>query len=302
MRALTDDLRRLADVAAPVLVLGETGTGKGLVARALHDESRRARGPFVTVNCAAIPEALLESELFGHVKGAFTGAVQAKRGLFVDAEGGTLFLDEIGDMPLSLQAKLLDVLGRGVVRPVGGTRETKVDARIVSATHRDLRAREGTFRDDLYFRLGVVTLEIPPLRSRPEDLPQLIAHFFARLRAVHHASAVDRIGREATELLLAYGWPGNVRELAHVLERAVLLARGAEIAPSDLPPEIVRGARSGELVFRGDVVPLREVSRRYAAWAYEVSGQKRARVAERLGIDPKTVDKLLGEADDDEPE
>jgi two-component system response regulator HydG len=295
IRALVEQVRRVADVSTPVLVVGETGTGKGLVARALHDESSRAGRPFVTVNCAAIPEALLESELFGHVKGAFTGAVANKTGLFVEADGGTLLLDEIGDMPLALQAKLLDVLGRGVVRPVGGNREQPVGARIVAATHRDLRARgrEGTFREDLYFRLGVVTLEVPALRNRPEDLPLLIEHFFTRLRERHAGRSALSIGREATEALLSYGWPGNVRELEHVLERAVLLASGPEITPGDLPSYLVSGVRTGGAAFTGEVVPLREVSRAYAAWAFEASGRQRARTAERLGIDPKTLDKLL---------
>ena len=292
---LVDRIRRVADTATPVLLLGETGTGKGLAARALHEGSTRREGPFVTINCAAIPEALLESELFGHVRGAFTGAVSNKPGLFAEAHGGTLFLDEIGDMPLSLQAKVLDVLGRGVVRPVGSSKERAFDVRIVAATHRDLRerVRVETFREDLFFRLSVVTLEMPPLRKRPEDILLFIDHFFAMFKAQHPSSPATHVGRSAVQRLLEYGWPGNVRQLAHTLERAVVLAQTEEVTVGDLPEDVATGVRSGELTFRGDVLPLRDVQRRYAMWAYRELGNHRGRAADRLAIDPKTLHKLL---------
>jgi len=304
IRELIDNMARVADAATPVLVLGETGTGKSLVARALHEESSRKAGPFVTVNCAAIPEALLESELFGHVKGAFTGAVVAKPGLFVAAEGGTLLLDEIGDMPLGLQAKLLDVLSRGVVRPVGGTRERPINARIVAATHRHLRemVQKGTFREDLYFRLSVLTLEIPPLRRRVEDIPLLVTHYFESFKKQHPTSVAKKIEREALDQMLTYRWPGNVRELSHVIERAILLARGPSIAVGDLSADLLKGPHSSALSFGGQVLPLREVQRRYARWAFEELQRARSRTAERLDVDPKTLDKLLEEAIEHEVE
>ncbi|MGO8996777.1 MAG: sigma-54-dependent transcriptional regulator, partial [Polyangiaceae bacterium] len=226
MREVADLIDRVARTSVPVLILGETGTGKGVVARAIHAEGPRARAPFVGVNCAALPENLLESELFGHVKGAFTGASQSRRGLVAEADGGTLLLDEIGEMSPALQAKLLHVLESKTVRPIGGTKEHPVDVRLMAATHRDLRARvaTGEFREDLLYRLEVVTMELPPLRHRRGDLPDLIDHFLARERLKHPQSCVESFGPDAIELLLDYGWPGNVRELEHVLERGVILA------------------------------------------------------------------------------
>jgi two-component system response regulator HydG len=299
MREIVDVVARLAVADAPVLILGETGTGKGLLAETLHARGARAKAPFVAINCAAIPEPLLESELFGHVRGAFTGATADRDGLLVAANGGTLFLDEIGDLAPGLQAKLLHVLERGVVRPLGGSKERAVDVRIVAATNRDLheRAREGLFREDLLYRLDVVSFEVPPLRRRREDLPQLLELFFRRARAKHPSSTVQRIGQDAMRALLEHAWPGNVRELAHVLERVVLLARGPTIGEADLPPS-VRGAVQGEARFEGDVVPMRKMQRRYAAWALDRLGGHRGRTAEALGIDPKTLSKLLGPEED----
>jgi two-component system response regulator HydG len=294
MRDVSELVVRVADAGAPVLVLGETGSGKGVVARAIHAEGGRADMPFVTVNCAALPENLLESELFGHMKGAFTGATARRVGLFEEAHGGSLFLDEIGEMPAALQAKLLDVLERGVIRPVGSSKETEVDVRIIAATHRDLRARvaAGAFRQDLLYRLEVVTIEIPPLRHRRDDIPPLIEHFLAESKSRHTKSPVERIGPVAMRRLMEHSWPGNVRELENVIERLVLLGRGPEVQPQELPSTL--GAkREAPQAFEGDVLPLREVQRRYVAWAFEQLGGRKARAAEKLGIDVKTLARWL---------
>jgi two-component system response regulator HydG len=291
IRAVRELVARVADAPVPILIQGETGTGKGLVARALHGESGRAGGPFVAVNCAAIPEGLLESELFGYVRGAFTGATHDRGGLFAEASGGTLFLDEIGEMPPALQAKLLHVIEAQSVRPVGGTRELPVDARIVAATNRNLPAavREGKFREDLLYRLDVVAIALPALRDRREDLPQLCAHLLAELRGRYPTSPVERVGGEALAVMGRHGWPGNVRELSHVLERLVLLGRRAEITAEDLPPAVRDPAAADPLEFRGEILPIRELQRRYAAWALTQTGGHRARAAEKLGIDVKTL-------------
>jgi len=294
MREVCSLVSRVADADVPVLVLGETGTGKGLIARALHSEGRRASGPFVTVNCAALPEHLLESELFGHVRGAFTGAMSSRRGLIEEAHGGTLFLDEIGEMAIGLQAKLLHIVEQNVVRAVGANKEIPVDVRFVAATHRDLPARVAAreFREDLLFRLDVVSLEIPPLRHRLSDLPQLIEHFLDRARQKHPRSGVARFLPDAMARLVDYGWPGNVRELENVVERIVLLAPSPAISAADLPPAIA-AAKPRELEFSGPVLPLAEVSRRYAAWAFEQMEGRRMLTAEKLGVDRKTLVKLL---------
>ncbi|HVY38681.1 MAG TPA: sigma-54 dependent transcriptional regulator [Polyangia bacterium] len=291
IRALRELILRVADAPAPVLIQGETGTGKGLVARALHGESGRAGAAFVSVNCAAIPEGLLESELFGYVRGAFTGAARDHGGLFAEARGGTLFLDEIGDMPLPLQAKLLHVIESGTVRPLGGAREQAVDVRIVAATNRNLPAavRTGTFREDLLYRLDVVSIELPALRDHREDLPALATHLLADLRARYPKSPVERVGREALEVMSRHPWPGNVRELAHVLERVVLLGASAEIGLGDLPAVVRDPAAADPVEFSGEILPIRELQRRYAAWAVSRTGGHRAQAAEKLGIDVKTL-------------
>ena len=294
MQAVRDLVERVADAELPVLLLGETGSGKGVVARAIHAQGRRAGGPFVTVNCASLPEGLLESELFGHVKGAFTGATTARAGLFREAAEGTLFLNEIAETSPAVQAKLLHALDHGTIRPVGSDREERVAARVVAATHRDLRARvaTGAFREDLFYRLDVVTIEIPPLRHRRDDVPLLARHFLARARERHPSSPVRGFAPDALAVLLAYDWPGNVRELEHVVERAVLLGRVAEVTSAELPIATASRER-GPAEFRGDVVPLREIQRRYAAWAYERLGHKKVVTAERLDIDFRTLAKLL---------
>ncbi len=301
MREVKDLVTRVADADVPVLITGETGTGKGIVARAVHSHGARAGGPFVAVNCAALPENLLESELFGHVKGAFTGATSSREGLIEEASGGTLFLDEIGEMSPALQAKLLHVLESRTVRAIGANRERSVDTRILAATHRDLRGRvaSGAFREDLLYRLDVVTIELPPLRLRRDDLPDLLEHFLARARSKHPRSPVERIGRDALDRLLEHDWPGNVRELEHVVERVVLLGQAVEVNAADLPAT-VGARREGELAFRGPVVPMRELQRRYAGWAYEQLGGRKAATAERLQVDVKTLGKWLRAGGEDE--
>jgi two-component system response regulator HydG len=296
MRDVLDLVRRVADSQVPVLLLGETGTGKGLIARAIHAESARANEPFVSVNCAAIPESLLESELFGHVRGAFTGASADRVGLFAQAQHGTLFLDEIAELSAPLQAKLLHVLESGQVRPVGSDRERRVDARVIAATHRDLRRRvaENSFREDLLYRLDVVSIEIPPLRARRADLPHLIEHFMPRALSRSTRTTPPRFSRPAMEALSGYGWPGNVRELEHLIERLVLLCREDEVSLADLPKTVTdRRSEVSEPSFGERVIPIRELQRRYATWALERLGGAKMATCEALGIDSKTLSKWL---------
>jgi two-component system response regulator HydG len=301
IQAVRERIARVADAPAPVIVFGETGTGKGLVARALHADSRRADRPFVSVNCAALPEPLLESELFGYVKGAFTGAATDRPGLFADADGGSLFLDEVGDMTPALQAKLLHVLESGTVRAVGATREREIDVRIIAATHRNLAqaVREGTFREDLLYRLDVVSIVVPALRDRRDDVRALLDHFLAAIREKYPQSPVRGFSAGALRELARYRWPGNVRELAHTVEKLVLLGTEAEVASQDLPEAMSGLARPEALEFRGDIVPLRELERRYAIWALAQTGGHRGRTAEKLGVDPKTLRKWLDEGERD---
>jgi two-component system response regulator HydG len=295
MAALRERILRVADAAAPVLVLGETGAGKGLVARALHADSGRAGAAFVSVNCAALPESLLESELFGHVKGAFTGAVAERPGLFAEADGGTLFLDEIGEMTPGLQAKLLHAIENARVRPVGASKDREIDVRIVAATHRHLaqRVREGTFREDLLYRLDVVSLTVPPLRDRREDVRELVEHFLGEARARNPKSSLQRISPEALEVLQRYRWPGNVRELAHVIEKLVLFVDGPVARVEDLPDPVRNGEPADSPVFQGEIITLRELERQYALWTVGQTGGHRGKAAEKLDIDPKTLRKLL---------
>ena len=232
MQDLFSLIKLVANSHATVLILGESGTGKELVARALHHHSPRRARPFVAIDCGGLPESLLESELFGYMKGAFTGAISNKKGLFEEANGGTLLLDEIGDTSLIFQSKLLRVLQEGDIRPVGNTRNIKVDVRVIAATNKSLKRRveEKTFREELYYRLAVVPVVIPPLRQRQEDIPLLVDHFVRKYCAQNHM-ALKRVSSQALRLLYGYSWPGNVRELEHVIERAVLLSPGADIAP-----------------------------------------------------------------------
>jgi DNA-binding NtrC family response regulator len=294
MRALSDLVERVAPASSPILLTGETGTGKGLIARAIHAQGPRASGPFVPVNCAALPENLLESELFGHVKGAFTGATANRVGLFADADGGTLFLDEIGEISPGLQVRLLRVLESGSVRPVGASKERVIDVRILAATHRDLHqlVASGAFREDLLYRLDVVSIEIPPLRHRAVDIPILLDHFLEQARHKHPDSGVRGFSKAALTRLIDHRWPGNVRELEHVVERVVLLGRSTFVEVDELPKSVTQRMPQ-QPAFQGDVLPLRELSRRYAAWAFETLEGRRMVTAERLGVDIKTLARLL---------
>jgi two-component system response regulator AtoC len=247
MDAVLNQVRTLAQVRSPVLIRGESGTGKELIARALHSQGPRADAPFIAVNCSAIAANLVESELFGHAKGAFTGADKTHQGLFAAADGGLLFLDEIGELPLEFQPKLLRVLQEGEVRPVGSTRTLPVDVRIVTATAADLRAAvcKGGFREDLYYRLAVVELEIPPLRQRTKDIPVLCRHFLQRI-AVRQQVAVPEISSSALEILSRHTWPGNVRELENTLEKVMIFHRGGVIESADLPQELQHPERKNQ--------------------------------------------------------
>jgi DNA-binding NtrC family response regulator len=242
IKTILAEVRKVTDTRSNVLLLGETGTGKELFARVIHHNSSRRDMPFVPINCSAIPENLLETELFGHVRGAFTGAVASKKGLLEEADGGTVFLDEIGDMSLPLQAKLLRVIEDQVIRPVGSTKGMKVEIRFVSATNRDLRAavREGSFREDLYYRINVITLQIPPLRDRKDDIRNLVKHYLNKY--VHEmGKQVKDIAPQALEVMANYPWPGNVRELQNVVERAILIADGETITLECLPEGVKAG-------------------------------------------------------------
>ncbi len=299
MQKLYDQLSRIADSEASVLIIGESGTGKELVARALHSRSRRRAKPFVAVNCAALPDALLESELFGHVKGAFTDARSDRKGLFVQAEGGTLLLDEIGEMPLPMQPKLLRALEENQVRPVGSEREISFDVRLLATTNRDLETavEEGRFRQDLFFRINVIQLELPPLRSRGTDALLLSQHFIEAF-AKRTGKNVVGMSESVAEKLLAYSWPGNVRELRNVIERAVALTRHDRLTVEDLP-EKVRDYRSSQVFIGGhdpsDLVPLEEVERRYILHVLDSANGNRTLAARTLGLDRKTLYRKLSQ-------
>jgi DNA-binding NtrC family response regulator len=293
MAQLLDAIQRVAPTHATVLISGETGTGKELVARAIHARSSRSNGPFVALNCAAMPENLLESELFGHEKGAFTGADRARPGLFETAHGGTLFLDEAGEMPPSLQAKLLRVLVDGEVLRVGSRSTRKVDVRVLAATHRNLeeRVQEGHFREDLYYRLAVFPLRVPPLRERLEDLPQLVAHFLVKA-AQDMGLPPRRLGEGALERLSAYPFPGNVRELKNLLERACILATGEVIGPEDFPLGESQASKAKGIEAYVESLPpavdfpalMADLERALLDRALLQSGGIQAEAARRLGI------------------
>ena len=289
MLAVYNQIARAADSVVPVLIVGESGTGKELVARALHRNSQRSARPFVAINCAAITETLLESELFGHTRGAFTGAVADTKGVFEQAQGGTVFLDEIGETSPALQVKLLRVLEEGEVRPVGASRAVRVDNRVVAATNRDLEkaTAEQQFRADLYYRLSVIVIRLPALRERREDIPLLVATFLK--------TACKRAGRQielspgALDVLLEYDWPGNVRQLENTIERIVLFSRGAVVGPDDLPVLLQSSRRDTPTGLFEDLPTLEDVERRYLEHVLQAVGRNRTRAAEVLGIDRRTL-------------
>ena len=297
MQTLYDQLRQIADSEASVLITGESGTGKELVARSLHKQSRRRDGPFVAVNCAALPETLLESELFGHTKGAFTDAKTDRKGLFVQATGGTLFFDEIGEMPLSMQPKLLRALEESKVRPVGAQGEVSFDVRILTATNRDLESavEDGRFREDLFFRINVIQIDVPPLRSRGTDTLLLAQHFVEQF-AAHSGKEIVGLSEPVAEKLLAYTWPGNVRELRNVMERAVALTRYSKITAEDLP-EKIRDYRSSQVFIGGsdpsELLPMEEVERRYIRHVLQAVDGNKTLAARVLGFDRKTLYRKL---------
>ncbi|MCA9682989.1 MAG: sigma-54-dependent Fis family transcriptional regulator [Myxococcales bacterium] len=294
MRATLEMARQAANSSATVLLLGESGTGKELLARYIHEHSPRTSRAFVATNCAALPESILESELFGHEKGSFTGAVRSRAGRFQEADRGTLFLDEIGEIPLQVQVKLLRALQEGEVEPVGG-RTVSVDFRLVCATNRDLtdEVKAGRFREDLFYRINVVPIRIPPLRDRLEDVPLLADHFL-RLYADRHGKPVEGISDEAVTLMGNYGWPGNVRELENAIERAVVLARGSVIQVDDLPPEL-RDPQAGhgrQLTFSVGT-PLEEVERRMIMETLKFTRGDKRLAADLLGIATRTIYRKL---------
>jgi two-component system response regulator AtoC len=293
MIELLETMERAAAFKSTVLITGESGTGKEVLARAIHAQSPRRNDAFVAVNCGAIPEALLESELFGHAKGAFTGADRTRRGLFAEADGGTLFLDEVGELPTALQVKLLRVLQEEEVRPIGDTKARAVDVRVIAATSRDLEAEvaEGRFREDLFYRLNVMRLEVPPLRERPRDIPLLVDHFLAHFRKTL-GRAVRTLSDDALERLLAYRWPGNVRELENVIERAIILADGDTVTLRELPQNVVspedpaqgRGLQDFSLKRARRSVEVDVIQR-----ALRATGGNRTHAARLLGISHRAL-------------
>jgi len=299
MVGLREQIARAARANATVFVTGERGTGKELVARAIHLSSKRAKGAMEKMNCAAVPSELIESEMFGHEAGAFTGATKQRRGKFERASGGTLFLDEVGDMPLATQAKLLRVLETREVQPVGGNQLQKVDIRLIAATNRDLRTmvRDRTFREDLLYRLQVVTVELPPLRDRKGDIPLLVDHFVSEF-AAQHGRAVRGIAPEARTALLRYDWPGNVRELRNTIESMVLLARGGILLLEDVP-DSVRAEDAGGTTRGGafDLAgrSLAEVERELIRENLKVLGGNREKTAKVLGIGERTLYRKIRE-------
>ncbi len=298
MQQLSELIAMVAPTEATLLIVGESGTGKGLVARALHANSSRADKALVEVNCAAIPESLVESELFGHEKGAFTGADRARRGRFSQADGGTIFLDEVGELPLLTQAKLLRVLQEGDIQRVGSDLQVPVDVRVLAATNRDLEtmAKDGAFREDLYYRLNVVTIRVPPLRERREDIPTLAEHFWSRFAAKNKKN-VAGITPQAMDLLLRYPWPGNVRELENAMERAVILLQGEYISVKELPLAVQRlagqpvsdaGPRPEEDLV-AESLTLAELEKRMILKILDETGGNKSEAARRLGITRRTL-------------
>jgi len=302
MQELYRAIEKAAPTSSTVLIAGETGTGKDLVARALHQRSPRAQGPLVSISCGAIPESLLESELFGHVRGAFTGAHADREGVFEAAEGGTLFLDEIGDLPLPMQVKLLRALQERQIQRLGETRARRVDVRLVAATHRDLRQemQQGRFREDLFYRLDVLSVVVPPLRQRREDIPLLVEHFLRKYGA-EMGKDLRGASPEALALLTRYDWPGNVRELQNAIERAAILQEGPQLQPEDFllgrsPQAAAQPAPASEMV------SLEEMERRHILWVLRQTDNHQSRAAQILGIGRRTLYRKIREYGLDLPE
>jgi two-component system response regulator HydG len=293
MRSVHDLIERVASAEPSVLISGESGTGKELVARAIHNASARCRGPFVAINCAAVPATLIESELFGHARGAFTDAKASRDGLFVQADGGTLFLDEIGEMPIEMQAKLLRALQERRVRPVGSGVEVPFEARILTATNRDLEVEveQKRFREDLFYRVNVVSIHLPPLRERGGDVLTLAQAFLDRISNKTGRKKLT-LSRAVADKLLAYQWPGNVRELENCVERMAALARFEEITIEDLP-EKIRAYRSDRFVLAADyadeVMTMDELERRYIQRVMKIVDGNKSRAADLLGLDRRTL-------------
>jgi DNA-binding NtrC family response regulator len=311
MRELAHQVQRVLESEVAVCVSGESGTGKELVARAIHSGGQRRRGPFVAINCAGIPESLQESELFGHERGAFSGATQMRRGCFEQANGGTLLLDEIGEMSLTTQASLLRTLQEKTIRRVGGAGEITIDVRMVCATHRDLRAEveAGRFREDLYFRLVVYPIHLPALRDRVEDIPLLVGHFLRTLTS-DVGRQVHRISPEVLEALSRHRWPGNVRELQNVVHRSLLACRGDEITLADLPPDIRElglpslglsivpsNGSNGHAHVENEILPLRELERRAIQRALRATQGSVGKAAKLLGIGRATLYRRIATLD-----
>ena len=299
MQRIYDLIERVSDSSSNVLITGESGTGKELVAKAIHYNGIRKEGPFVAVNCAAIPETLLESEMFGYKKGAFTDAKTDKKGLISEADEGTLFLDEITEMPPVLQAKLLRVLEEREVRPLGDTSSRPVDVRIISTTNRNIRSmiQEGHFREDLYYRLKVIDIELPPLRTRKEDIPLLVQHFISKFGRGAKKS-VSEISKDAMEVLLNHSWPGNVRELENVIQRAITLSRQDTISPEDLPSCLVE-KREGNLVEQAfqQKYTMAQLEKEYIRKVLIEVGGNKSKAAEILGYDRKTLYRKLEQSE-----
>ncbi len=290
MQSLRSRVRAVAHRRCTVLIEGETGTGKELVARHIHAGSRRRGGPFVPVDCSTLPQTLFESQMFGHMKGAFTGAQQSTLGFIRSAEGGTLFLDEIGELPLAAQAKLLRCLQERVVVPVGSSKPVSVDVRLIAATHRDLRAmvKRGEFRQDLYYRIDVVKIPTPPLRERIEDIPALMEHFIIELAELY-GERVKRVGTGVIQAVARYGWPGNVRELSNAVEHAYILSMQDQIVLADLPGAVTKAAQEEPQTSPGievqGLTTLAQVEAELIAKALRVSGGNQSKASELIGIE-----------------
>ncbi len=292
MRKVFQMVDKVASTDSTILVYGESGTGKELIAREIHYRSHRSGGPFVSINCGALPKDLLESNLFGHIRGSFTGAIKDQQGLFTVSENGTFFLDEVGEMAPATQVKLLRALQEREIIPVGGTKPIKTNVRLIAATNADLERMmaEGTFRTDLFYRLNVIPINLPPLRQRKEDLPLLVEHFLRRFRP----GSDTGVERDAMDALSRYDWPGNVRELENVMERAVILNEGGAIQLVDLPENVVQGpSRRGSLVIDSPSVTLEELEREYILKVLQYTAWQKKRASEILGINPSTLYRKL---------